>query len=70
MPWGSCRRYWPCTWPAAVGKVRLRALPPSWQERLAQPNARHVYSDVRPVVLLRYDVPDLVRALGSRLIIN
>ena len=54
----------------SVGLVRLRALPASWQERLAQPTAHDVYSDVLPGVLLRYDVPDLVRAQGRRLVVE
>jgi dienelactone hydrolase len=54
----------------AVGKVRLRALPPSWQETLARPTTRDVYSNLVPGVVLRYDVPDLVRALGKRLVVQ
>ena len=53
----------------AVGKVPLPTLPVSWQARLAQPTARDVYSDVLPGVLQRYDVPDLARALGRRLVV-
>ncbi|MDQ2771367.1 MAG: acetylxylan esterase [Bacteroidota bacterium] len=53
-----------------VSRVRLRALPASWQERLAQPTAHDAYSDVVPGVLQRYDVPDLARALGRRLVVE
>ena len=49
-------------------RVRLRALPASYQSQLAQPTARDGYSDVLPGVLRHYDVPDLVRALGKRLV--
>ncbi len=54
----------------AIARIRLRALPLSWQARLAQPTARDAYSDVLPGVLLRYDVPDLARALGRRLVVE
>ena len=50
-----------------VARVRLRALPLSWQAQLARPIARDVYSDVLPGALQHYDVPDLVRALGRQL---
>ncbi|MCI1189130.1 hypothetical protein MON38_17030 [Hymenobacter sp. DH14] len=46
-------------------QVRLPILPVSWQEILSQPTTKDVYSDVLPGVLLCYDVPDLVRALGK-----
>ncbi|GAA4353352.1 alpha/beta hydrolase family protein [Hymenobacter saemangeumensis] len=51
-----------------IGQVRLRALPASWQSQLAQPTTKDQYSDVLPGVLQHYDVPDLVRALGSRVV--
>ena len=54
----------------SIARVRLQALPVSWQARLAQPTARDVYSDVLPGVLQRYDVPDLARALGRRLVVE
>lgn len=57
-------------WSGVVGRVRLRALPPSWQETLARPATRDVYSDVVPGVLQHYDVPDLVRFLGKRLVLQ
>ena len=53
-----------------MGKAWLSALPPSWQETLARPTTRDVYSDVLLGVLQRYDVPDLVRALGRRLVVG
>ena len=58
-----------CTGPL-VRQVRLRTMPISWQESLARPIAHDVYSDVLPGVLQRYDVPDLVRALGQRLVME
>ena len=53
-----------------VAKVRLSTLPLSYQELLSQPTAKDLYSDVLPGVLHRYDVPDLQRALSSRLVIG
>ena len=52
-----------------IQQVRLRALPASYQSQLATPTARDEYSDVLPGVLRRYDVPDLVQLLGSRLVL-
>lgn len=51
--------------------LRLTAeqLPPSYQQLLAQPTAKDVYSDLLPGVLQHYDLPDLQRALGSRLVV-
>ena len=53
-----------------VHQVRLRALPPSWQQTLARPTTHDGYSDLVPGVLQRYDVPDLVRVLGRRVVIT
>ena len=53
-----------------IGQVRLRALPLSWLERLAQPTAPDLYSDVLPGALQCYDVPDLIRVLGRRLVVE
>lgn len=41
---------------------------PSFQYYLENPTAKDAYSDVLPGVLRAYDVPDLRRALGSRLL--
>lgn len=53
-----------------IGQVRLRALPASYQSQLATPTARDVYSDLLPGVLRRYDVADLQRVLGRRLVLR
>jgi dienelactone hydrolase len=53
-----------------IGEVRLRALPASYQSQLATPTAKDVYSDLLPGVLRRYDVADLQRALGRRLVLR
>ncbi|MDO7848294.1 acetylxylan esterase [Hymenobacter sp. M29] len=52
-----------------IQQVKLRALPASYQSQLATPTARDTYSDALPGVLRYYDVPDLVRALGQRLVL-
>lgn len=46
--------------------VTLTHLPPSYRELLANPMPVDAPQDVLPGVLLHYDVPDLVRALGTR----
>lgn len=53
-----------------IEQVRLTALPLSYQELLSQPTTKDTYSDVLPGVLRRYDLPDLVRALGTRLVVG
>ncbi|WP_345052194.1 hypothetical protein [Hymenobacter glaciei] len=50
-----------------VARVRVRSLPPSWLEMLAQPTVHDVYSNAVPGVLLHYDVPELVHMLGVRI---
>ncbi len=52
-----------------IAQVYLAALPPSYPELLARPTTRDTYSDVLPGVLQHYDLPDLVRVLGARLVL-
>lgn len=49
-----------------ISRVRLAERPLSYEQLLAQPAARDGYSGVLPGVLRHYDLPDLLRALGSR----
>ena len=49
-------------------QVQVRGGLPSFQYYLENPAAKDVYSDVLPGVLRAYDVPDLRRALGARLV--
>ena len=51
----------------AITRLVLEQVPRSYEQQLAQPTAKDAYSDVLPGVLQRYDLPDLQRALGSRL---
>ncbi len=53
----------------AITRVALEQRPVAYQEQLAQPTAKDAYSEVLPGVLQRYDLPDLQRALGSRLVL-
>ena len=46
--------------------ITLTHLPPSYRELLANPLPVDAPQDVLPGVLLHYDVPDLLRALGNR----
>ena len=46
--------------------ITLRNLPATYREVLADPLPKDVAEDVIPGVLLHYDIPDLIRALGSR----
>ncbi|MFC7666103.1 alpha/beta hydrolase family protein [Hymenobacter humi] len=55
-------------WPV-FSRVVVEQAPRSYQQLLAQPTAKDVYSEVLPGVLRRYDLPDLQRALGSRLVL-
>ncbi|ALW83959.1 hypothetical protein AUC43_01890 [Hymenobacter sedentarius] len=55
-------------WPT-FARVVVEQPPRSYQQLLAQPTAKDVYSEVLPGVLQRYDLPDLQRALGSRLVL-
>lgn len=49
-------------------QVQVSGGPASWQHYLDNPAAKDAYSDVVPGVLRAYDVPDLRRALGARLL--
>jgi hypothetical protein len=51
-----------------IEQVQVSGGPPSFQYFLENPTAKDAYSDVLPGVLRHYDVPDLRRALGSRLV--
>ncbi len=51
-----------------IEQVQVSGGPPSFQYYLDNPAAKDAYSDVLPGVLRTYDVPDLRRALGARLL--
>ncbi|GAA4507076.1 alpha/beta hydrolase family protein [Hymenobacter ginsengisoli] len=51
-----------------IEQVQVSSGPPSFQYYLENPAAKDAYSEVLPGVLRRYDVPDLRRALGKRLL--
>jgi dienelactone hydrolase len=51
-----------------VSQVQVSGGPPSFQYYLENPAAKDAYSEVLPGVLRLYDVPDLRRALGARLL--
>ena len=51
-----------------VAKVQVSGGPPSFHYFLENPAAKDAYSEVLPGVLSSFDVPDLRRALGSRLL--
>ncbi len=50
--------------------ITLHALPPTYTEYLHQPIPHDAPQDILPGVLLRYDTPDLLRALGSRVTVT
>jgi len=50
--------------------INLHALPPTYTEYLHQPIPHDAPQDILPGVLLRYDTPDLIRALGTRVTIS
>ena len=54
----------------AISRLTVEALPLSFEQLLAQPAAKETYSQVLPGVLRYYDLPDLQRALGSRLVVG
>jgi dienelactone hydrolase len=56
------------TYQAQIEQVQVSGGPPSFQYFLENPAAKDAYSDVLPGVLRYYDVPDLRRALGKRLV--
>jgi len=51
-----------------IEQVQVSGGPPSFQYFLENPVAKDAYSEVLPGVLRSYDVPDLRRALGDRLL--
>lgn len=51
-----------------VEQVQVSGGPPSFRYYLDHPAAKEAYSEVLPGVLRAYDVPDLRRALGNRLV--
>ena len=54
----------------AITRLTVDKIPPSYQELLAQPALKNVYSEVLPGVLRHYDLSDLQRALGERLVVG
>jgi hypothetical protein len=46
----------------------LHDAPPSFLQMLERPTTKDAYSNVLPGVLQHYDLPDLERALGKRLV--
>ena len=54
---------------AEIHRLVLPQAPLSYAELLARPATQDQYSDVLPGVLRYYDLPDLQRALGRRLVI-
>jgi len=50
--------------------ITLHALPPTYTEYLHQPIPHDAPQDILPGVLLHYDTPDLIRALGPRVTIS
>lgn len=58
----------PPIWVPQIEQVQVSGGPPSFQYFLKNPTAKDAYSEVLPGVLRAYDVPDLRRALGNRLV--
>ena len=56
-------------WPS-ITRLTVNKMPPSYQALLTQPTTKNVYSDVVPGVLRHYDLPDLQRVLGARLVVG
>ena len=54
----------------AIHRLVLTQMPVSLAQTLLQPTRREAYSSALPGVLSRYDLPDLQRALGSRLVLT
>jgi hypothetical protein len=46
--------------------ITLTNLPPTYREDLVNPLPKDLPEDLLPGVLLHYDIPDLIRGLGSR----
>jgi len=55
-------------WVPQIEQVQVSGGPPSFLYYLENPAAKDAYSEVLPGVLRTYDVPDLRRALGARLL--
>ena len=53
-----------------ITQLLLPQLPLSYLQQLEQPTTRDVYSQLLPGVLRHYDLPDLQRALGGRLVVG
>ncbi|MDB5236875.1 MAG: hypothetical protein JWR44_3868 [Hymenobacter sp.] len=51
-----------------ITRLVLHHAPPSFQQQLERPTAKDAYSEGLPGVLQHYDLPDLERALGRRLV--
>ncbi|MDB5269464.1 MAG: hypothetical protein JWP58_2504 [Hymenobacter sp.] len=56
-------------WPT-ITRLTVDKMPASYQQLLAQPATKNVYSEVLPGVLRYFDLPDLQRVLGDRLVIG
>ena len=52
-----------------IAHLALHQAPLSYQQLLEQPTTKDAYSEVVPGVLRHYDLPELRRALGSRLLL-
>ena len=46
--------------------ITLKNLPPSYRATIADPLPKDIAEDLVPGVLLHYDIPDLIHALGNR----
>ena len=57
-------------WVPEIEQVQVSGCLPSFQYFLEDPAAKDAYSEVVPGVLRTYDVPDLRRILGSRLVVQ
>ena len=55
-------------WGSQIEQVQVSGGPASFLYFLENPTAKDAYSSVLPGVLRYYDVPDLRRALGARLL--
>ena len=52
-----------------IAHLALHQAPLSYQQLLKQPTTKDAYSEVVPSVLRHYDLPELRRALGGRLLL-
>jgi dienelactone hydrolase len=53
-----------------INRLTVEQLPMSFQQLLEQPGTKDAYSQVLPGVLRYWDVPELQRALGARLVVR